>query len=94
LLAWLKPLVPCLKKIWADGAYGGKELAKWCEEQGRWELEIVERDKEAKGFEVLPKRWIMERTFGWLRRNRCLAKDYEREVRTRCRPARRSLRWR
>ncbi len=82
LLAGLKPLVPCLKKIWADGAYGGKELAKWCEEQGGWELEIVEHDKEAKGFEILPKRWIVERTFGWLGRNRRLAKDYEREVQT------------
>jgi transposase len=39
--------VPRLKKIWADGAYSGKELAKWCEEQGGWELEVVERDKEA-----------------------------------------------
>src|SRR5215217_5094501 len=43
----LGPLVPRLKKIWADGAYSGKELAKWCEEQGGWELEVVERDKEA-----------------------------------------------
>jgi putative transposase len=47
LLAGLGPLVPRLKKIWADGAYSGKELAKWCEEQGGWELEVVERDKEA-----------------------------------------------
>jgi transposase len=39
-----------LKKIWADGAYSGTELADWCEEQGEWELEIVERDKEANGF--------------------------------------------
>src|SRR5215211_3875944 len=61
LLAGLGPLVPRLKKIWADGAYSGKELAKWCEEQGGWKLEVVERDKEAKGFEVLPKRWIVER---------------------------------
>jgi putative transposase len=82
LLAGLGPLVPRLKKIWADGAYSGKELAKWCEEQGGWELEVVERDKEAKGFEVLPKRWIVERTFGWLRRDRRLAKDYERKVQT------------
>jgi putative transposase len=71
-----------LKKIWADGAYCGTELADWCEEQGGWELEIVERDKEAKGFKVLPKRWIVERTFGWLRRDRRLAKDYERKVQT------------
>jgi putative transposase len=40
------------------------------------------RDKEAKGFEVLPKRWIVKRTFGWLRRDRRLAKDYERNVHT------------
>ena len=82
LLAGLGPLVPRLKKIWADGAYSGKELAKWCEEQGGWELEVVERDQEAKGFEVLPKRWIVERTFGWLRRDRRLTKDYERKVQT------------
>ena len=56
MLAGLKPLVPRLKKIRADGAFSGKELAKWCEEQGGWELEVVERAKEAKGFEVLPKR--------------------------------------
>lgn len=55
MLAGLGPLVPRLK-IWADGAYSGKELAKWCEEQGGWELEVVKRDKEAMGFEVLPKR--------------------------------------
>src|ERR671915_1098507 len=82
LLAGLGPLVPRLKKIWADGAYSGKELAKWCEEQGGWELEVVERDQEAKGFEVLPKRWIVERTFGWLRRDRRLTEDYERKVQT------------
>ena len=45
LLAGLKPLVPRLKKIWADGAFSGKELAKWCEEQGGWEVEIVDPHK-------------------------------------------------
>ena len=82
LLAGLKPFVPCLKKIWADGAYAGEKLASWLEEQGGWKLEIVERDREAKGFEVLPKRWIVERTFSWLIRNRRLSKDYERLVKT------------
>jgi putative transposase len=82
LLAGLKPLLPRLKKIWADGAYSGEELAKWCEEQGEWELEIVERDKKAKGFKVVSKRWIIERTLGWLRRDRPQAKDYERKVQT------------
>jgi putative transposase len=82
LLAGLGPLLPRLRKIWADGAYSGKELAKWCEEREGSDLEVVERDREAKGFEVVPKRWIVERTFGWLRRDRRLAKDYEREVQT------------
>ena len=82
LLAGLKPFVPRLKKIWADGAYAGEKLAGWIEEQSGWGLEIVERDREAKGFEVLPKRWIVERTFSWLIRNRRLSKDYERLVQT------------
>jgi putative transposase len=82
LLAGLKPFVPRLKKIWADGAYTGEKLAGWLEEQGGWELEIVERDREAEGFEVLPKRWIVERTFSWLLQNRRLSKDYERLVQT------------
>jgi putative transposase len=80
LLAGLKVLVPRLKKIWADGAYTSKELAGWCEEQGGWKLEIVERDRATRGFKVVPKRWIVERTFGWLCRNRRLSKDYERLV--------------
>jgi putative transposase len=45
-------------------------------------LEFVERDREAKGFEVLPKQWIVERTFSWLIRNRRLSKNYERLVQT------------
>ena len=81
-MAGLKPFVPRLKKIWAYGAYTGEKLTSWLEEQGGWELEIVERDRGAKGFEVLPKRWIVERTFSWLIRNRRLSKDYERLVQT------------
>jgi transposase len=82
LLAGLKALVPRLKKIFSDGAYSGEELARWCEEEGGWHLEVVERDLQSKGFEVLPKRWVVERTFGWLSRNRRLVKDYERRVQT------------
>jgi putative transposase len=87
LLAGLKALLPRLKKIWADGAYTGEKLAAWCEEQGGWELKIVERSSssssssaDTEGFAVLPHRWIVERTFGWLMRNRRLSKDYERLV--------------
>jgi putative transposase len=71
-----------LKKIWADGAYSGEELARWCDQRGGWKLEIVERNPHTKGFRVSPKRWIVERTFSWLIRNRRLSKDYERMVQT------------
>ncbi len=83
LLAGLKPLLPRLKKIWADGAYTGEKLAGWCKEQGEWELEIVERSSaDTEGFAILPHRWIVERTLGWLMRSRRLSKDYERKVQT------------
>jgi putative transposase len=72
LLAGLGLLVPHPKKIWADAASGGEEFASWCEEQGGWALEIAERNTQTKGFKVLPKRWIVERTFSWLIRNRRL----------------------
>src|SRR5215211_2363910 len=61
LLGGLKPFVPGLKKIWADGAYSGEKLVGWCKEQGGWELEIVERSSaDTEGFAVLPHRWIVE----------------------------------
>jgi putative transposase len=82
LLAGLTYFVPRLKKIWADAAYRGKELADWCKAQGDWDLEVVERAPSVRGFAVLPKRWVVERTFGWLSRNRRMSKDYERKVQT------------
>jgi len=82
LLAGLKPLVPRLKKIWADGAYTSGKLARWCKDYGGWELEVVGRDPEAQGFAVQPRRWVVERTFAWLVRNRRLRIDYERKVQT------------
>ena len=82
LLAGLKSLWPHLKRIWADGAYSGERLAGWCKEWGGWELQIVERSADTEGFAVLPHRWIVERTLGWLVRNRRLSKDYERLVQT------------
>ena len=48
--------------------------------EGGWELEVVDRNRGAQGFKVLPKRWIVERTFSWLISNRRLSKDYERMV--------------
>ena len=66
-----------LKLIWADGGYRG-ELISWVEQTLGWKLEIVEKPKDKNGFQVLPKRWIVERTFAWLVRQRRLARDYER----------------
>lgn len=82
LLAGSKPLVPRRRKIRADGTYGGEPFAEWCRGEGGWELEIVERERKAGNFEVLAKRWIVERTFGWLGRSRRLSKDCERRVQT------------
>lgn len=65
-----------LSLIWADGGYAGK-LIEWAAEFGQWVLEIVERSKETKGFSVLPRRWVVERTFSWLGKYRRLSKDYE-----------------
>jgi putative transposase len=64
-----------LKKVFADDGYSGK-LVKLIEEKKDWLLEIVKRNEKHK-FVVLPKRWIVERTFGWLGRSRRLSKDYE-----------------
>ena len=67
---------PRLKLIWADGDYAG-QLVDWVLEVCHWVLEIVKRNAEVKGFEVLPHRWIVERTLAWLGRYRRLSKDYE-----------------
>ncbi len=66
-----------LKLIWADGGYRG-ELIPWVKQTMGWTLEIVEKLGDQVGFQVLPKRWIVERTFAWLNRQRRLSKDYER----------------
>jgi putative transposase len=66
-----------LKLIWADGGYRG-ELIDWVQHTFGWTLEIVEKLGDQVGFQVLPKRWIVERTFAWLNRQRRLGKDYER----------------
>lgn len=65
-----------LERIWADGGYRGK-LVDWVKQHFDVVLEIVVRSDDVKGFVVLPKRWIVERTFAWLGRYRRLGKDYE-----------------
>ena len=65
-----------LQKVWADGGYRGK-LIDWVKDQLEIVLEIVSRDPNQSGFQVLPRRWVVERTFAWLGRYRRLSKDYE-----------------
>lgn len=70
-------LLTRLQKIFADGGYRG-ELEDWVQENLQVVLEIVLKLQGQKGFQVLPKRWVIERTFAWLSRHRRLARDYER----------------
>lgn len=67
-----------LNTIWMDGGYRGEGFMRWVMDMFRWIVEIVLRPLEHKGFLVLPKRWVVERTFGWLNWCRRLSKDYER----------------
>jgi putative transposase len=79
LLAVLNQQMRRLRVIWADGGYAGvlvdwvRSLRKW----GKVRLELVQRSAEGRGFQRLPHRWIVERTFGWFGRWRRLSKDYE-----------------
>jgi putative transposase len=65
-----------LRLIWADGGYAG-QLVEWVKNTCGWLLEIVRRSRDAKGFQLLPRRWVVERTFGWFGRYRRLSRDYE-----------------
>jgi len=78
VLPKLIEIVSTLKKIWADGIYKNGGLVEWVHETLTILLEIVEREPDQVGFQVLPRRWVVERTFGWLGRYRRLSKDYER----------------
>jgi putative transposase len=69
--------LPRLQIIWADGGYAG-QLIDWVHERCGWLLQTVLRPVGIKGFVVLPRRWVVERTFAWLGRYRRLSKDYER----------------
>jgi putative transposase len=69
-----------LKLLWADGGY--EAIVKWVKQRCGWRLEITRRPPDAKGFVVIPRRWVVERTFGWLGRYRRLSKDFEHQVRS------------
>jgi len=76
VMALLTHRFPRLRLLWADGNYTGP-LVDWALAWGGWAVEIVQRPAGMKGFQVLPRRWVVERTFAWLGRYRRLSKDYE-----------------
>jgi putative transposase len=76
LAAQVAPVAPGLTHLWADGGYGGEALADELAGYG-WALEVVQPAAGTRGFAPLPKRWIVERTFGWWGQQRRLRLDYE-----------------
>jgi putative transposase len=77
LLEQLRRRFPKLRHVFADRIYRGKQLLAAIAHCGPWTIEIVERPPGVKGFQLLPRRWVVERTFAWIGRCRRLAKDFE-----------------
>lgn len=78
LLQELRHIYPGVSHIFADRIYRGRQLRDALADSGPWTIEIVERPKGVKGFQLLPRRWVVERSFAWLIGARRLAKDFER----------------
>jgi len=76
-LTLLRELLPTICLVWADGAYTG-QLLRWARNTLALTLEIVKRSDDMTGFVVLPRRWVVERTLGWITRRRRCVRDYER----------------
>jgi putative transposase len=66
-----------LHTIWVDGGYDGNPFVIWVMDVCRWIVQVVLRPEQTKGFVLLKKRWVVERTFGWLMESRRLVRDYE-----------------
>ena len=73
-------LFPWLRHLFADSVYTGPNLRDALARCGDWTIEIVKRTADAIGFQLLPRRWVVERTLAWLNRNRRLAKDFEASI--------------
>ena len=78
LLAQTVPWLEWLKLIWVDGGYSGSAFATFCRDlKSKLQVEVVKRTDDTKGFAVLPRRWVVERTFGWFMQHRRLVRDFE-----------------
>jgi transposase len=77
VIASIRRLYPWLRHLFADGAYAGEKLMDALADLGTWTVEIIKRSDAATGFNVLPRRWVVERTLAWLGRCRRLSKDFE-----------------
>jgi putative transposase len=82
VLEKVKDRCPRLEVVWVDGIYEKQWLIDWVASECGWELQVIKRTDKEKGFKLLPKRWVVERTFGWLGRYRRLSKDYEKLTET------------
>jgi transposase len=77
VLAWFN----WLRILWVDGGYTGTEFAQWVKaRRPKLKVEVVKRSDNVRGFKVLPRRWVVERTFGWLLHHRRLVRDYEKTI--------------
>ena len=77
LLKSLRRQFPKLSHVFADRGYRGQQLLDARADTGKWTIQVIKRPDGVKGFQLLPRRWVVERTFAWLGRCRCLSKDFE-----------------
>ena len=70
-----------IKLVWVDGGYRGEDLADYVENLWGWIWQVIARTDKKKGFQILPRRWVVERTFAWILNARRLSKDYEKSSR-------------
>lgn len=80
VLKSIRKAYPDLRHVFADGGYAGPKLRDALEGEGNWTIATVKRSDAAEGFEVIPRRWVVERTFAWLKRCRRLAADWEKSI--------------